>query len=137
MNFLVFWPFLTYLPTSSYSITSLFWGYYTLIWDVSNEHSQSPLLLRRYQSFVAWCRRKLNPADRNSAIVKSRESGGLCLKVSFRKLYVQQDTQKLLDQGCLEILGVMLVCFCRMLICFCRLQFNLGLSKFRINFASK
>ena len=27
MTSLVFWPFLTYLPTLSYSITSLFWGY--------------------------------------------------------------------------------------------------------------
>ena len=40
----VFWLFLTYLPTLSYSITSLFGGYLepplpTLLWDVINERS--------------------------------------------------------------------------------------------------
>ena len=43
MTSLVFWPFLTYLPTLSYSIKSLFGGYLgslpTLIWDVINERS--------------------------------------------------------------------------------------------------
>ena len=37
----LFWLFLTYLPTLSYSITSHFRGYlrFTLIWDVINERS--------------------------------------------------------------------------------------------------
>ena len=42
MTSLVFWPFLTYLPSLSYSITSLFGGLSwtplpTLIWDVTKE----------------------------------------------------------------------------------------------------
>jgi hypothetical protein len=48
MTPLVFWPFLTYLPTLSYSITSPLGGYLgpplpTLIWDVINERSLSVL----------------------------------------------------------------------------------------------
>ena len=43
MTSLVFWPFLTYLPTFSYFITSLFWAILdplpTVIWDVINERS--------------------------------------------------------------------------------------------------
>ena len=46
MTSLVFWPFLTYLPTLSYSMTSLFWDYLgptlpTLVRDVINERSQT------------------------------------------------------------------------------------------------
>ena len=45
MTSLIFWSFLTYLPTLFYSITSLFWGYFgpplpTLIRDVINGRSQ-------------------------------------------------------------------------------------------------
>ena len=50
MTSLVFWPFLTYLPSLSYSITSLFGGLSwtplpTLIWDVTNERSHCYFVL--------------------------------------------------------------------------------------------